>query len=168
MASADDLILVYERRLADFEARLAAIEKGPSAAAAASAAPAPVDAAPAATGLASTSAAPSPTCCCSTRSDARLFTAKVPSTPEQLLDRRVERHREDLSRGGHRSDRNRRRDARHDGRDQHGADQGRRAGRPRHHQGLPRRAADRALLRAGRPRRLGHLQQAAAAGAARD
>ena len=28
MASSDDLILIYERRLADFEARLAAIEKG--------------------------------------------------------------------------------------------------------------------------------------------
>src|SRR5471030_2721558 len=32
MASTDDLIRVYERRLAEFEARLAAIERGPSAA----------------------------------------------------------------------------------------------------------------------------------------
>jgi len=32
MASADDLILVYERRLADFEARLAALRRSVSAA----------------------------------------------------------------------------------------------------------------------------------------
>ena len=82
MASSDDLILVYERRLADFEARLAAIEKGrerrlidlrrrrPRA-----------GAAPAAIVLASTSAARLPISSCSTRSARELFTAKVPSTP---------------------------------------------------------------------------------------
>ena len=60
----------------------------------------------------------------------------------------------------HRSARDRPRDARHDGRHQHRADRIRRAGRPGHHEGLPAGAADRPLLRSGRPRRLGDLQQA--------
>ena len=169
MASADDLIRVYERRLAEFEARLAAIEQG------ARQRPcdnrreraARRDAPRAATGSASTSAARSPISCCSTKS------ARAPSPPRFL------RRPSDSSIGVLNGIEKICREAGIDPTEiddvMHGTTvatntvltKARRARRPRHDQGLPRRAADRALLCARRPRRLGDLQQAAAARAAR-
>ena len=57
-------------------------------------------------------------------------------------------------------------DARHHGRDQRDPHRQGRPRGPRHHRGLRADAADRPLLRAGHPRRLDHLAQARAAGAA--
>ena len=91
----------------------------------------------------------------------------MPSTPKDQSVGVLQRPRPRLRPGRHRPDADRSRHARHDGRDQHGADRHRRAGRAGHDQGLPAGAADRAQLRAGRPRRLGDLQQVAADGAAR-
>ena len=76
------------------------------------------------------------------------------------------RHRAHLRLRRDRADRYRRGDARHHGRHQHDPDPDRRAGRPGHDQGLQADPADRALLCAGRPRRLGDLQQGRSPGAA--
>ena len=82
MASADDLIRVYERRLAEFEARLAAIEKEANAASAVSVRPRRAAAAPPAIGSAWMSAAPSPIFCCWMRSARG-------SSPRKCLRRRA-------------------------------------------------------------------------------
>ena len=87
----------------------------------------------------------------------------------RFLDRRARTASRKICRdAGHRPARHRRRHAWHDGRDQHRADQRRRARRAGHDQGISRRAPDRAVLCSRRSRRLGDLQQAAAAGAAGD
>ncbi len=85
---------------------------------------------------------------------------------ERPVGRRAERPRPHLQARRHRSARDRPRDAWHDRRDQHRADELRRESRPGDDERLPPGAADRPLLRAGRPRRLGDLQQVAADGAA--
>ncbi len=167
MASADDLIRVYERRLAEFEARLAAIERerGPSSESRASAPAAKrsssglrlgVDVGGTFTDLLLLD-----------EKRARAFTAKVPSTPS------------DSSIGVLNGIEKICREAGIDPTDiddvMHGTTvatntvltEERRARRSSDDQGLSRRSADRAFLRAGRPRRLGDLQQAAAARAAR-
>ena len=126
MASADDLIRVYERRLADFEARLAAIERERER-----------------RPMRPRRTRPSPRrrrlparrrcrrhvhrSAAARREAVAALHRESPFDAERFLDRRAQRHREDLPRGGHRSDRDRRRDARHDRRDEHGADQGGRA-----------------------------------------
>ncbi len=94
------------------------------------------------------------------------WSAKVPSTPEDQSIGVLSGLMRICKQAGIDPQGHRTRDARHDGRDQHGADQLGRARRARHDPGLSPGAADRALLRAGRPRRLGHLQQVAADGAA--
>ncbi len=97
----------------------------------------------------------------------RTWSAKVPSTPKDQSVGVLQGPRPHLQARRHRAARDRPRDARHDRRDQHRADQLRRESRAGDDEGLPPGAADRALLRAGRPRRLGDLQQVAADGAAR-
>ena len=81
MASSDDLILVYERRLADFEARLAAIEKGHERRPVASAAPAASGRGASGYRLGVDVGGTFTDLLLLDEKRARLFTAKVPSTP---------------------------------------------------------------------------------------
>ena len=81
MASSDDLILVYERRLADFEARLAAIEKGHERRPVASAEPAASRRGASGYRLGVDVGGTFTDLLLLDEKRERLFTAKVPSTP---------------------------------------------------------------------------------------
>ena len=81
MASSDDLILVYERRLADFEARLAAIEKGRERRPVASAEPAASRRGASGYRLGVDVGGTFTDLLLLDEKRERLFTAKVPSTP---------------------------------------------------------------------------------------
>ena len=81
MASSDDLILVYERRLADFEARLAAIEKGRERRPVASAEPAASRRGASGFRLGVDVGGTFTDLLLLDEKRERLFTAKVPSTP---------------------------------------------------------------------------------------
>ena len=149
MASSDDLILVYERQLADFEARLAAIEKGRERSLTTS--PAPTASRRGAGGyrLGVDVGGTFTDLLLLDERRARVFTAKVPSTPSDSSIGVVNGIEKICREAGI--------DPTEIDDVMHGTTvatntvltQGRRAGRARHHEGLSRGPADRAILCAG-------------------